>query len=104
LAGAVAGLGAGIGGALAGNAKAAKEANRLNYEGMLANQSFMKNFENNNKNIAMNNKNQALLNVAAFGGPLYANPFSNGVRFIEKGGSHEENPLGGVPQGMAPDG
>ena len=30
--------------------------------------------------------------------------FNNGVRFIEEGGSHEENPVGGVPQGIAPDG
>jgi hypothetical protein len=30
--------------------------------------------------------------------------FNNGVRFIEEGGSHEQNPLGGVPQGIAPDG
>lgn len=55
--------------------------------------------------ISQNNTNNALLNIKAFGGNLHMNDvFSNGVRFIEEGGSHEENPLGGVPQGIAPDG
>jgi hypothetical protein len=55
--------------------------------------------------ISQNNTNNALLNIKAFGGNLHMNDvFNNGVRFIEEGGSHEENPLGGVPQGIAPDG
>ena len=101
--GAVGTLAGGIGVGI-GNAKAKKEAERLNYQGQYANETFMKNFENSVMNVGINNKNQALLNIAAFGGPLSANPFSNGVRFIEEGGSHEQNPIGGVPQGIAPDG
>jgi hypothetical protein len=55
--------------------------------------------------ISQNNTNNALLNIKAFGGNLHMNDvFNNGVRFIEEGGSHEENPLGGVPQGIPPDG
>ena len=55
--------------------------------------------------ISQNNTNNALLNIKAFGGNLHMNDiFNNGVKFIEEGGSHEENPLGGVPQGIAPDG
>lgn len=55
--------------------------------------------------ISQNNTNNALLNIKAFGGDLHMNDvFNNGVRFIDEGGSHEQNPLGGVPQGMAPDG
>lgn len=30
--------------------------------------------------------------------------FSNGVTFINNGGTHEQNPFGGVPMGIAPDG
>jgi hypothetical protein len=103
-------IGAGVGtivgtaGAIAGNVKARKEASRLNTEGMIANNNFINKFENNTKNIAMNNKNEALLNIAAFGGPLYSSEFNNGIKFITEGGSHEQNPLGGVPQGIAPDG
>jgi LPXTG-motif cell wall-anchored protein len=55
--------------------------------------------------INQNTVNGALLNLKAFGGNLHMNDiFNNGVRFIEEGGSHEQNPLGGVPQGIAPDG
>ena len=104
LGGAVVGLGAGIGGVLTGNAKAKKEANRLNYAGDMANKTFVRNFENSSRNIAMNSKNEALLNIAAFGGPLYPSEFNNGIKFITEGGTHEENPNGGVQQGIAPDG
>lgn len=104
LGGAVIGLGAGIGGVLTGNAKAKKEANRLNYAGDMANKTFVRNFENSSRNIAMNSKNEALLNMAAFGGPLYPSEFNNGIKFITEGGTHEENPNGGVQQGIAPDG
>jgi hypothetical protein len=104
LGGAVVGLGAGLGGIFAGNAKAKKEANRLNYAGDMANKTFVRNFENSSRNIAMNSKNEALLNIAAFGGPLYPSEFNNGIKFITEGGTHEENPNGGVQQGIAPDG
>jgi hypothetical protein len=79
-------------------------ASKLNHEGNIANKSFIDNINNNSRNIATNMTNNALFNISAYGGPMNANPFSNGVRFIEEGGSHEENPLGGVPQGIAPDG
>lgn len=104
LGGAAVGLGAGLGGIFAGNAKAKKEANRLNYAGDMANKTFVRNFENSSRNIAMNSKNEALLNIAAFGGPLYPSEFNNGIKFITEGGTHEENPNGGVQQGIAPDG
>ena len=37
------------------------------------------------------------------GGPLFTN-FDMGVSFVKAGGSHEENPLGGVPMGMGENG
>lgn len=45
-------------------------------------------------------------NIKAFGGVLETNgsTFSNGVSVVSAGGSHESNPLEGVPMGMAPDG
>lgn len=42
----------------------------------------------------------------AFGGELntHGGDFSNGVTFINSGGTHEQNPFEGVPIGVAPDG
>lgn len=47
-----------------------------------------------------------LLNRRGFGGPLGTiwDNFTNGVRTINEGGTHEQNPLSGVPQGVAEDG
>lgn len=40
-----------------------------------------------------------------YGGQMpLSGDFSNGVKKINVGGTHEENPNGGVPQGIAPDG
>ena len=46
------------------------------------------------------------LQMKAYGGPLgyFWDTFDNGVRVIKEGGTHEENPHQGVPQGIAPDG
>lgn len=46
------------------------------------------------------------LPMFAFGGALggYGGNWSDGLTFIKAGGSHEKNPLGGVPMGMAEDG
>lgn len=62
--------------------------------------------ENNIENIADEQMNNMLANYAAFGGPLHTNgtDFSNGVQLVGAGGSHESNPLEGVPMGIAPDG
>lgn len=42
----------------------------------------------------------------AEGGPLFTHGgiWSNGMTYVNNGGTHEENPLDGVPMGMAPDG
>lgn len=41
----------------------------------------------------------------AYGGPIiHGGDFSNGVTFIDNGGTHEENPMEGVLMGIAPDG
>lgn len=42
----------------------------------------------------------------SLGGPLHSNgtDWSNGIILVDQGGTHEENPLGGVQMGIAPDG
>ena len=78
-------------------------AGQLNYTGKLANEFAINDMQNSAMKIGKNLTNTAWLNHAAFGGPLNTD-FTNGVRFITTGGSHEQNPLSGVPQGIAEDG
>jgi hypothetical protein len=54
----------------------------------------------------MNNMKKFSLPKFAFGGALggYGGDWSNGLNFIKAGGTHEENPIGGVPAGIAQDG
>lgn len=51
-------------------------------------------------------KDLELGKVKALGGPLhsYGTDWSNGITFIDSGGTHESNPFEGVPMGIAPDG
>lgn len=46
------------------------------------------------------------LQLKAYGGPIHTNggTWSNGITFINNGGSHEQNPYEGVQMGIAPDG
>lgn len=46
------------------------------------------------------------MNNKAYGGPLFnhSGDWSNGLTFIDEGGTHEQNPLGGVPVGVDPEG
>lgn len=50
--------------------------------------------------------NMVALQMKANGGPLFTNGgiWSNGLTFINNGGTHEQNPFEGVPMGIAPDG
>ena len=62
--------------------------------------------ENNIENLADEQMDTMLANYAAFGGPLHTNgaDWNTGITVVDNGGSHESNPLEGVPMGMAPDG
>ena len=62
--------------------------------------------DNNIENIADEQMNNMLANYAAFGGPLHTNgaDWNTGITVVDNGGSHESNPLEGVPMGIAPDG
>lgn len=51
------------------------------------------------------NASRALLHKRALGGPVtHGGEFSNGITQINNGGLHEQNPMEGVPMGIAPDG
>lgn len=56
-----------------------------------------------NERIALENE---FLGLKAMGGNLstHGGEFSNGITQINNGGQHEQNPMEGVPMGIAPDG
>lgn len=58
------------------------------------------------ENMTKNNNERASMPKFAFGGALggYGGDWSNGLNFIKAGGTHGENPIGGVPMGIAQDG
>lgn len=62
--------------------------------------------DNSIDNIANNQMGNLLANSFAFGGDTSSNgsSFNNGLTFFNEGGTHEQNPLGGIPQGIAEDG
>lgn len=63
-------------------------------------------FNNNVSNLQQDQMNNMLANYAAFGGPLHTHgsDWTNGITYVDNGGSHESNPYGGVPMGVAQDG
>ena len=93
-------------GALAGNAKAQKRAAELNSLAEENNRLYLNNFANASSNTQNKMFNNSLLNIGAYGGPLFnhSGDWSNGLTFINKGGTHEQNPLGGVPVGVDQEG
>ena len=93
-------------GALAGNAKAQKRAAELNSLAEDNNRLYLNNFANAASNTQNKMFNNSLLNIAAYGGPLFnhGGDWSNGLTFINEGGTHEQNPLGGVPVGIDSEG
>lgn len=62
--------------------------------------------ENNIDNLVDGQMDNLLSSYAAFGGPLHSHgaDWSNGITIVDNGGTHESNPLEGVPMGIAPDG
>lgn len=58
------------------------------------------------ENMTKNNNSRTSMPVFAFGGALpgYGGDWSNGLNFIKAGKRHEQNPIGGVPMGVAQDG
>lgn len=58
------------------------------------------------ENMTKNNNSRTSMPMFAFGGALpgYGGDWSNGLNFIKAGKRHEQNPIGGVPMGIAQDG
>lgn len=109
LAGSIAGLGTAIGGIFSGKKKAKVLADQLNSMSLLANTD---NIADYNRAVMMANNNiydNLYGNFAAFGGNLnmdipnyqtHGGDFFNGVTKINEGGTHEENPNGGIIMGV----
>ena len=96
----------GIFGALVGNVKAQKRATELNSLAEENNKLYLNNFTNAVSNTQNKMFNNSLLNLSAYGGPLFnhGGDWSNGLTFINEGGTHEQNPFGGVPVGVDQEG
>ena len=125
LGGAATGLITGIGAAFSGaknkKADAVNLQNQLKTRAAIANNRQSAAFQLGNSNIQSNNIRNQLMNnynansygFAAYGGKLYpfggalagyGGDWTNGLNFINNGGTHEENPYEGVPVSIAQDG
>ena len=116
--GGVAGLGASIAGIFTGRDKAKKEAERLNNMANWANTSRINNLEAGAQSLDATDALNAMRNYAAYGGILnsmgrydnggklstHGSDFTNGARYINAGGTHEENPYEGVQMGTDSEG
>lgn len=87
------------------------KANELNTDLGNAYNYAVRNANNVADNIASNTLANLERNYAAFGGPLFAyggqthgSDFTNGLMFINNGGTHESNPYEGVPISMDQEG
>lgn len=98
-------IGTGIGSLIA-KRKAKEKIEELNRANQIAKEQRAKNFDYAVDVVEDQNMFNFLSNYAADGGPMFTNGgiWSNGLTFINNGGTHNENPLEGVPMGIAPDG
>lgn len=105
--GAAAGLASGIAGIFTGNSKAKKKAAELNEAAKKANLAKAQTLTAKAGALDQAADQRALAAYAAYGGDINAPKFSefpSEVTEFNAGGSHEENPYDGIPQGIAPDG
>ena len=100
--GAIAGIGSGIASWIGGKSKAKKRANKLNEQIAQANDRLDRNFETAVDNLEEQQLNNALMNYAAYGGPLETNGITwpSELMFINNGDTHENNPNEGVQLGV----
>lgn len=107
LVGGVAGLAGGLFGFGAAQRKAKKLRNQANSQIDEVNAFNARSLNNRLSNAQLGQFNTLKLNdVYALGGALHSHgaDWSDGLTTINNGGSHEQNPNGGVQQGIAPDG
>lgn len=109
LAGGIIGAGASIGGIVVGNKKAKNLATELNTQSILGNTNVINKFNNATLSTLDNMYEDLYGNIVAYGGNLnmdipnyqtHGGDFSNGIIKINEGGTHEENPNGGVLMGV----
>ena len=101
--GALVGAGVGLGEDIFNKVKARKQKKEILKEVNNTNQRMFQQAQNRDQIIEELNTHRDMLNYKALGGKL----FDQGGPMLTKfdtGGSHEENPFGGIPQGTAPDG
>ena len=86
--------------------KATNMYKKLKAATQIANDTQLRNYNEQGENINMDGTTQQLLSLKSFGGNLNTQwaDFSNGLQFIDEGGTHAQNPYNGVLMGMAPDG
>ena len=101
VAGAAAGLAASGASWAAGAAKAKSQADELNRKAEMAGYSATQKAITARDQIQQNTVNTFLQGVKAYGGDLnLSGDFTNGLIFINEGGTHEENPNEGVLMGI----
>lgn len=107
IAGAAAGLLGGVGGIIGGRVKAGHEARKKNTAAKKANLAQAQNLSAKAGALDQAADQRALAAYAAYGGGINTPKFSDfpsEITEFNTGGSHEENPYDGIPQGIAPDG
>lgn len=106
VAGAAAGLATAGAGWLAGAAKAKSKADELAVLSQRANLSARNKTLAARDDIQQDNYDDFMRNRIAYGGPLFSHSgdWSNGFTFVNEGGTHEENPNGGIPVGIDKEG
>lgn len=101
--GALVGAGVGLGEDIFNKVKAQKQKKEILKGVNDANQRMYLQAQNKDRIIEDLNRQRQMLQFHALGGNLFDQGGSMLTKF-DTGGSHEENPLGGIPQGIAPDG
>lgn len=107
IAGAAAGLLGGVGGIIGGRVKAGHEARKKNTAAKKANLAQAQNLSAKAGALDQAADQRALAAYAAYGGGINTPKFPDfpsEITEFNTGGSHEENPYDGIPQGIAPDG
>lgn len=86
--------------------KAGNKANTVNRLSNAANQGLVTSTENTITDIIEQDNSNFMKSLLKYGGPLFnhGGDWSNGLTFINEGGLHEQNPLGGVPVGVDQEG
>lgn len=100
--GVLSGVASGIASWFGGKSKAKRRANKFNKQIAQANNRLNRNLDTAVDNLEEQQLNNALMNYAAYGGPLESNGITwpSDLMFINNGDTHENNPNEGVQVGV----